>query len=220
MRHLRLLAAAIAAAYPVGCQVASVAPEPPTGPFELRQAPADDEIAQEIAALVRRSLPELEVAVGVPFLDRFRVDVCPSRADFNAAFPPEWGIGETQCWMVATGVADWMAILSPRVWGEEACEHDPSDSGHLERLIRHELVHVLHGQHIPAQAKPAIYRLFQLLRAFFWTTTVRNLESSFGTTRRICQLEMVKHQCTKGGASCAAIGGHGIQASDGSLPTT
>src|SRR6516165_2607432 len=51
--------------------------------------------------------------------------------------------------MVASGVADRMVILSPRVWKTQAAEHDPADAEHLRDLIAHELVHVYHGQHNP-----------------------------------------------------------------------
>ncbi len=56
---------------------------------------------------------------------------------------------QAQCWMVASGVARELDLLSPRAWRRDACEHDPSDAGHLGRLIAHELVHVYHGQHNP-----------------------------------------------------------------------
>jgi hypothetical protein len=48
--------------------------------------------------------------------------------------------------MVAWGVADTLAVLSPRAWAAEACEHDAADAGHVGRLLAHELVHVVHGQ--------------------------------------------------------------------------
>jgi Peptidase of plants and bacteria len=51
--------------------------------------------------------------------------------------------------MVASGVADRMVILSPRVWKTQAAEHDPADAEHIRELIAHELVHVYHGQHNP-----------------------------------------------------------------------
>jgi len=51
--------------------------------------------------------------------------------------------------MVASGIANSLSILSPRVWMEEACEHDPADSAHLGELITHEMVHVYHGQLSP-----------------------------------------------------------------------
>jgi len=77
------------------------------------------------------------------------VEVYPSRDKFTAAFPPEWGMSETACWMVAAGVTDRMIILSPRVWEVEACEHDPNDAQHVQDIVVHELVHVFHGQHNP-----------------------------------------------------------------------
>ncbi|WP_181394611.1 hypothetical protein, partial [Staphylococcus pseudintermedius] len=60
------------------------------------------------------------------------------------------------CWMVASGVADGVRMLSPRAWKTEACEHDAGDARHVEQLLAHELVHVFHGQHNPSPAFLAV----------------------------------------------------------------
>ena len=87
----------------------------------------------------------------MPFRDSVNVVVCPTRKVFTAAFPAEWGMSETQCWMVAAGAADQLIILSPRVWGQESCEHDPLDIRHVQGIVAHELVHVFHGQYNPTR---------------------------------------------------------------------
>jgi hypothetical protein len=81
-----------------------------------------------------------------------RVEVVADRPAFTASFPPEYGLAQTQCWMVAWGVADRLVVLSPRAWhAPEVCEHDPDDRAALALLLRHELVHALHGQHNPTR---------------------------------------------------------------------
>jgi len=98
-------------------------------------------------------LQECSVSVERFFGGRFRsftLTVLPDRAAFDASFPPEWGLSKTECWMVATGTADGVHLLSPRVWKTEACEHDPADDVHLRGVLAHELVHVYHGQHNPS----------------------------------------------------------------------
>ncbi len=114
--------------------------------FVVSHSPQDAAAAREVEAHLQAARPLVERAVGVPLRTPVAVTVAPTRAAFDATFPPEWGIPETQCWMVAWGVADKLAVLSPRAWGAEACEHDATDAGHVSRLLAHELVHVLHGQ--------------------------------------------------------------------------
>jgi hypothetical protein len=55
----------------------------------------------------------------------------------------------SSCWMVATGVASRLAMLSTTAWPKEACDHDFTDQVEVQRLITHELVHSYHGQHNP-----------------------------------------------------------------------
>jgi hypothetical protein len=47
--------------------------------------------------------------------------------------------------MVASGIANTLTILTPRVWKTEAAEHDPDDRDRFRELVAHELVHVFHG---------------------------------------------------------------------------
>jgi hypothetical protein len=63
------------------------------------------------------------------------------RRDWNA---PDF---ESQCWMVASGTASKLMLLSPRTWRTEAGEHNPDDTPDTQFVITHEMVHVFHGQH-------------------------------------------------------------------------
>jgi len=92
----------------------------------------------------------VEAFFGRPFARPFEFVVFPDRAAFDRSFPPGWGIEHTECWMVACGVADRLCILSPSVWREQACEHDPDDARHVRGILAHELVHVFHGQANPS----------------------------------------------------------------------
>jgi hypothetical protein len=115
--------------------------------FELKSQPIDRETADSVRAYVAEAARGIEEFFGEPFPLSFEVDVPADRSSFDAAFPAEWGIAPTQCWMVAYGVAQRLEVLSPRVWREQACEHDPADIAHVHTLLAHELVHVFHGQH-------------------------------------------------------------------------
>jgi len=119
-------------------------------PFVLVTPAGDATLRSELEPLLASAVARVEAWFGAPFAQPFTVTVFPHRADFDAAFPPEWGLERTECWMVASGVADRLMLLSPRAWASEACEHDPADTAELERLLAHELAHVYHGQHNPS----------------------------------------------------------------------
>ena len=53
---------------------------------------------------------------------------------------------KSQCWMVASGIADKLDIISPKMWDNLACEHIYSNTIKTQNLITHELIHVFHGQ--------------------------------------------------------------------------
>jgi hypothetical protein len=144
---LLLYACATPPASPVRPE-ASARPEPER--LHLLSQPADEGTAARLAPILRQAVAAVESYFGAPFPQPFTITVFPDRAAFDASFPPEWGIERTECWMVATGVADGVRLLSPRVWQAEACEHDPGDELHVRRVVTHELVHTYHGQHNPS----------------------------------------------------------------------
>jgi hypothetical protein len=117
--------------------------------FNLTFSVEDSVVSAQLRTTLHARHDRIVAFFDQPFLEEVSVQVCPDRQAFTASFPPEWGLEETQCWMVATGVADRLTILSPRVWREQACEHDPDDKQHVEGIVHHELVHVYHGQHNP-----------------------------------------------------------------------
>jgi hypothetical protein len=84
------------------------------------------------------------------FPDTVSVQLFPHREQFSAALREAWGIPDTQCWMVGAADDHSLRLLSPDAWAREACEHDPTDSGHRRMLVTHEAVHVYHGQVNPS----------------------------------------------------------------------
>jgi pyrroloquinoline quinone biosynthesis protein B len=112
---------------------------------------ATNAAASAVLADLRRAVPEIERFLRVPLREDVRVEVLPDRESFTAALPAEWGLGRTECWMVASAVADRMFVLSPEAWRKDACEHDPDDRVHVQRLLAHEFVHSLHGQYNPTR---------------------------------------------------------------------
>jgi hypothetical protein len=123
------------------------ATEAATVPFPCVLQPADAGLESRFEAWLATGRERVEAWFGKPFPEAVTVLVHPDRAAFTASFPAEWGLTDTQCWMVAYGVADRLSVLSPRVWRTEACEHDPDDEVHVQGIVTHELVHAFHGQH-------------------------------------------------------------------------
>jgi hypothetical protein len=79
----------------------------------------------------------------------FDVYIHPNRHSLDSIWSIDWQSPgfKSECWMVASGVARKLDLLSFLQWNKEACEHSSADSVAAQKLITHELVHVYHGQH-------------------------------------------------------------------------
>jgi len=106
---------------------------------------------QEMQVIDKEAVAQVEAYFGAPFPEQPNITVAENRAAFNAAFPPEWGMSETECWMVGVGVADFLVVLSPAAWAAEACEHDGTNRAEVKRIVAHELTHTYHGQRNPTR---------------------------------------------------------------------
>ncbi len=104
-----------------------------------------------IAKAIASGRANAERFFGAPYRSSFVVRIYPSRASLTAHWAAAWGVPDlrTECWMVASGVASELAMLSPRAWDREACEHRAADTAGTRRILWHELVHVYHGQRNP-----------------------------------------------------------------------
>ncbi len=78
----------------------------------------------------------------------FDVYLYPDRNSMDSCWQHDWQMPsfKSECWMVASGVANRIDWLSPRQWAQEACEHNPADTISTQQVVTHELVHVFHGQ--------------------------------------------------------------------------
>lgn len=120
--------------------------------FTLEVTDADQDRAAELAKVLAGGRGEVEAFFGRPFPRSVAVKLFPDRALLTAFWREEWKAPDfkPECWMVATGTARNLTVLSPRVWKKEACDHDPGDAVAVSRLLTHELVHVFHGQSSPS----------------------------------------------------------------------
>ena len=118
----------------------------------VRHAPVDAAVAGDVLAVVAEGRKTVEGFFGRSFPRPFAVSVFPSRAELTAFWRKEWKAPDftPQCWMVASGSAGTLSLLSPRVFRAEACEHDPSDATATRLLLVHEMVHVFHAQTSPS----------------------------------------------------------------------
>jgi hypothetical protein len=85
------------------------------------------------------------------FHDTFNVYIFPDRSSLDKQWKKDWNdpAFRSECWMVASGVAYRLDILSSNAWAKEACDHNANDTTETRKVIWHELVHVFHGQYNP-----------------------------------------------------------------------
>ena len=109
---------------------------------------ADESIVPGIVDYVEKSRNIIESFFGKSFPETFVVHIFPNRVSLSAFWRKAWKLPdfEAACWMVGSGSSTGLTLLSPRVWRKEACEHDPDDRQHVQRLIAHEMVHIFHAQ--------------------------------------------------------------------------
>lgn len=131
--------------------------------FTLHHTAPDSGIVPIIIEALTRGVATNNTFFGQPFPRRFDVWCFPDRASLDRQWQHDWGDTSfhSACWMVASGVAHRLDLLSPRVWKTQACDHgnpvvvagsgalplNDKDSADFQRLLTHELTHVYHGQH-------------------------------------------------------------------------
>lgn len=115
---------------------------------------SDSAMMPAIVRFAKDGVARVTAFFDAPFAQSCTVRVFPTRATLTAHWRQAWGAPdfEAQCWMVASGSATELALLSPLRWPTEACEHDWADSLATKKLIAHELAHVYHGQRLPKQS--------------------------------------------------------------------
>src|SRR5262249_55473457 len=80
----------------------------------------DKAVAASLKPHLQQGQQKVERFFGQPFKKAFEVEVHPDRAAFDEYFRKRWKVPKTEAWMVASGVADRLTILSPRVWTTQA----------------------------------------------------------------------------------------------------
>ena len=119
--------------------------------FTLFYTPADSSVISVIEKDLEKGKKIITDFFQSGFTKKFEVYIFPARNELDKQWSKDWGGPNfrSQCWMVASGVAGRLDILSPLCWKKDACEHNASDSVEVQKIITHELVHVFHAQHNP-----------------------------------------------------------------------
>ena len=116
--------------------------------YTLHYTSIDLQNKDEYNAILEKGIKSVEAFLKSPFKNTFAVYVHPNRQSLDAQWQKDWGMPDfkSECWMVASGVATKLDMISPKRWSTESCEHNYNETTKTQNLITHELFHVYHGQ--------------------------------------------------------------------------
>ena len=120
--------------------------------FNIHYSPLDKQNTSDYLNLIKTGKETVESFFKGSYKNEFDVFIHPNRQSLDSTWQKDWSMPDfkSECWMVASGVAARMDMISPKLWKSEACEHDYSNTLKTQQLITHELVHVYHGQFNPS----------------------------------------------------------------------
>lgn len=116
--------------------------------YSLLFTQQDSENKLSYSSYIDQGIEQVKSFFGKPFSYNFSIVIHPSRASLDSTWSALWHEPnfKSACWMVASGIADRVDMLSPAKWDKESCEHSYLDHLATQQLITHELFHVYHGQ--------------------------------------------------------------------------
>lgn len=120
--------------------------------YTLHYTPIDKQQVQQMLGWFKIGRKNIINFFGEDYKKKFDIYIFNERDSLDKQWQKDWNMPEfkSQCWMVASGIAHRLDIISPRIWKTQACEHDENDTIALKKLITHELIHVYHGQNNPS----------------------------------------------------------------------
>ncbi len=116
--------------------------------YTIYYTSSDTDNVKEYQISINTGVQTVELFFDEHFKKHFDVYIHPGRPSLDSTWQTDWKepTFKSECWMVASGVAHKLDMISPKIWDKVACEHTYSESVKTQQLITHELVHVLHGQ--------------------------------------------------------------------------
>jgi hypothetical protein len=116
--------------------------------YTLYYTCADSANSKEYIKIIDNGIKDVEQFFEYTYKNKFDVYVHPDRSSLDSTWQKDWNMPtfKSECWMVASGTASKLDLISPKAWDRVACEHKYSETKKTQDLIKHELVHVLHGQ--------------------------------------------------------------------------
>jgi len=75
--------------------------------------------------LVDNGMHSVKHFFGSPYIKAFNIFIHPNRSSLDSAWQKDWNMPDfkSECWMVASGIATKLDMISPKTWDKEACEH-------------------------------------------------------------------------------------------------
>ena len=120
--------------------------------YSIHYDTIDNQQAKQIESWLNYGIKDIEEFFSKGFEKQFDVYIFSERDSLDKQWQKDWNMPsfKSECWMVASGIAHRLDILSPRIWETQACDHNNNDTIATKNLIIHELVHVFHGQNNPS----------------------------------------------------------------------
>ena len=116
--------------------------------FNLLYTSSDQNNKEEYLKFVENGQVSVKGFFNSSYNKQFDIYIHPNRHSLDSTWRKDWNMPDfkSECWMVASGTATKLDMISPRRWDNEACEHVYSETRKTQQLITHELIHVYHGQ--------------------------------------------------------------------------
>ena len=115
--------------------------------YNLIYTSSDKNNKQEYKKFINNGMTFIEKFFNSGYSKAFAVFIHPNRYSLDSTWQKDWNMPnfKSDCWMVASGVANRLDMISPKCWDKETCEHIYAETKNTQQLITHELVHVFHG---------------------------------------------------------------------------
>lgn len=116
--------------------------------YSLFYTQTDQQNTEEYKRMVEAGMSSVASFFNKPYPQQVDIYVHPDRHSLDSTWQKDWNMPDfkSECWMVASGIATRLDMISPYQWERVACEHTYADKEKTQKLITHELVHVYHGQ--------------------------------------------------------------------------